>query len=384
MDPTIQNNPQPGVQQPTDLGTMGLDNAAFTEALAEVLPLLRAAGESLIVTNKDGDKESGTVTTEELPEIDEADLKSLSADLAELEELIALLTLENEEKQAEEIKSRIEAKVKDLENKHAETLDKIKKTVELAVQQAKEAERNKIFGWVMTALSLVAAAISIVVTAGAATPLAVAACTLACVGAAVGLTTQILEETDTIKDLIEDKAKEMAKDPANHMTFAQAKAKIQKDYQIAMIVVQCTLALASISCGIAGMLKGASAAAQGAKAAADAASNTSKWAAFMAKLTAICKIAQPITQVLSLTGGAISTKFAFDALELMKESAEEEAQLQELKAMLDKIKEAIEEEQGAMQLLLEQIQDLFGTIAALLMDPIENGNDILEKTREMC
>lgn len=382
MDSINVNGQQPAVQDQlfeTVLGDAGFDPQVLAK---EIVPLLQAAG-ALIVTDgvKGGD---GEINSKELiPEIDPAEVNDLAADMAKLEELIALLTLENDEEQAKAIQARIQQKIDDLEAKHAETLKKIQEAVDKAVEQAKAAERNKILGWIMTSLAVLAAGISIAMTAGAAAPSAVmiAACVLSCTGSAIGLTTQILEETGTMDKIIEHYAEAYAKE--HDVSLAEAKQEMQKRAQIVMMVIQGALALASLGCGIASMVSAAKTAAQAAtevgKSVSEAGGQASK---FSAKTMLLLRWSQMSTQGLSLTGGVTQNILQYLDTKLAKQAADEEAQLAELKALLDAIKDGIEQDQDRLEQLLEQIQSMLGVLTAIFTEPIETANDIMNQFKQ--
>ena len=382
MDNMNVNGQQTGLQDQLFETVLGQGNFDPSVLAKELVPLLQAAGALVVTDGANGG--DGEINSKELiPEIDPSEVNDLAADMAKLEELIALLTLENDEEQAKAIQARIQQKIDDLEAKHAETLKKIQEAVDKAVEQAKAAERNKILGWIMTSLALVAAGVSIVMTAGAAAPSAVmiAACVLSCTGSAIGLTTQILEEAGTMDKIIEHYAEEYAKE--HDVTLAEAKQVMQQRAQITMMVIQGALALASLGCGIASMVSAAKSAAQAAtevgKSATQATGQASK---FSAKTMLLLRWAQMSTQGLSLAGGVTQNIFQYLDAKLAKQAADEEAQLAELKALLDAIKDGIEQDQDRLTQLLEQIQSMLGVLTAIFTEPIETANDIMNNFKQ--
>ena len=368
-------NSQPNVTNQffdTILDQSGFDPEVFSK---EIVPLLQAFV-NLDVTELPG--ADGEITSRELiPEIDPSEVQDIARDMAELEGLIALLTLENEEEQAKAIKARIQAKIEDMEAKHKETLNKIQEAVDKAVEQAKAAERNKIFGWVMTALSVIAAAVSVVVTLGSATPLAIAACSLAVAGAAIGLTTQILNETGTMEKILNHFAEKYADE--HNVPLSEAKREMQKRSQIVMMCIQGALALGSLACGIANMVSAAKAAADvGIEAGKMASQVSNQLIKLSDKAALIMKYTQMTTQILSLGGGIAQNVMQYLDLNLMKEAAEEEAELAELKAFLEIIKAGIEDNQEALQDLLTKIQDLLGVVTAIFAGQLDNFDDFMK------
>lgn len=360
---TITPTTTPPVQTGVPVeGTEGAGVIDVSQEVKENAPILR--GNTIEVTFADG-----SAFELELPELD--DLVALMGDLADLEKLIAELTLDNELEQLKASKSRIETKLKELEKKHSETLDKIKDAMEVAQKQAEEAKKNKIFGWIMTALSVIATVITCVATFGAASPLAVAACALTVTACALSLTNQILTETDALKDFFEDKAEEYQK-AHPEVSKKEALAKVQGDYQLAMTIVSAVIGLASLGCGIASLATNtASAAAKAAELGTKIADTANK------SLQLGCKIASTCMSIIQTAGGVASCVMNWELLFLQKESAEEQAEIAELQALLEQIQAAIDEEQAAMEELLSKIQSLMGVISDLLAAGTEASEQIL-------
>ncbi len=360
ITPTTPQTTTTGVPVESAEGAGVIDVSQETK---EAAPLMR--GDSVEVTNTEG----GAFELE-LPVLDA--LSALQSELVDLEKLLAELTLDNELHQLEASKERIEVQLKELEAKHEETLKKIDEAVEISKKQAEEAKKNKILGWVMTALSVIATVITCVVTFGAATPLAVAGCALAIASCALSLTNQILTETGALDDFFEEKAEEYRKDHPE-VSKKEAMAKVQGDYQLAMTICTAVLGLASLGCGIASLAtSGASAAAKAAELgtkAADIANSGMKMGA---------KIAQLCLTLVQTAGGITSCVMNWELLFLQKESAEEQAAVQELQALLEMIQAAIDEEQAAMEELLAKIQSLMGVITELLSAGTEASQEILE------
>lgn len=360
ITPTTTPPVQTGVPVESTEGAGVID---VSQEVKENAPILR--GNTVEVTFADG-----SAFELELPELDE--LAALMGDLADLEKLIAELTLDNELEQLQASKTRIETKLKELEAKHAETLDKIKEAVEVSQKLADEAKKNKIFGWIMTALSVIATIVTCVSTFGAASPLAIAACTLAVTSCALSLTNQILAETDVLKDFFEEQAEEYKK---NHpeVSKKEAMAKVQGDYQLAMTIVSAVIGLASLGCGIASLATNtASAAAKAAELGTKAAETANQGLKFG------CKVAQLCMNTIQTAGGIASCVMNWELLFLQKESSEEQAAIAELQALLEMIQAAIDEEQAAMEELLSKIQALMGVISDLLSAGTEASEQILD------
>lgn len=354
----VQTPPQtPGsVQQPTELQVLAGQTVTVIHGLSELLK----------------DKDFQNAVHDIIPEIDPAELSALSTEMADLEALVALLTLENDEEQAKEISARIDAKVKEMETNHEKTLKKVQESIDKAVEQQKLQDKNKILGWIMMGLAILAAAISIAATAvTGGGSLAIVGCVLAGVSALFSMTNQILDATGVIEKSINERAEKYAKE--HGCSLSKAKQKLMKDYQIGMMVAQCVLAIASISCGITSMV-------QAAKAAADV---VEKAMTTTAKLLTGLRVAQMLSGAASLGTGITSSVNQWKMLFLNKDSADSQAAIKELKALLEKIQNEIDEEQEKLENILMQIRDILGVVLAIFTEPLETADQILDNTQPM-
>lgn len=345
------------------------ETTSIQQIATEVAPLLRDALKVLA-----GDGQGDASIRDLIPEIDEAELADLAADMAELEALIALLTLENEEEQAKAIQARIEAKLKEMSAHHDKILAKIQETINKAVEQAKAQDRNGVLGWIFMALSIVAAVISVAVTAGAAAPgaFAIIGCAIGCTSAALTVVTTALEKSGKLQELLEEDARELA--DKEGIPYKKALEQVNKKYQLAMIITQSLLGVAALTCSIGSFVTAAKAGADGAKTGlevgAELAKNAlPKWVAWI----------QLGTSILGVGGGVTTTTLAFIDLYKEKALAEAEAELAELQKYLEKLKEAIALEQDALEELLQKIQSSLSTLAEILLEPLESVENILNE-----
>lgn len=303
-----------------------------------------------------------------VPEIDDAELEDLSTDMAELEQLMALLTLESDEEQAKVIATRIDAKVKEMETHHEKVLQKVQSAIDEAVRQQEIQEKNKILGWIMTALAVFAAVVAIAATAiTGGGSLAIVGCCIAGVSALFSLTNQVLDATGVIEKSINSRAEKLAEKKG--ISFDAAKKQLMKEYQVGMLVAQCVLALASICFSVASL-------ATAGKAAADIGETA-------AKVLKGVRGLQVCLQIASLATSGVSTANAWKLLFVTKEEAKLQAELQELKAILEKIQAAIDEEQEALKIVCDQMSDALASVLKVFEADFEGINAIMDNTQMM-
>jgi len=324
-------------------------------AAKDVASLL--GGQSLNVTGTAG-LTLGAKIEIGVPELDEAELESLDSVNEDLAQLIALLTLENDEVQAEQVQKRIKSLVDKIQAKHDEVSRKLDESINKAVEQAKSNKRNKILGWLMTALTVIAAVIATVATCGAglggaALAVGVVGCVCAGLGAAMSLTMSILNETGGMEKIRTHFAHQYMKDDPS-LTESEAKALFDKRFGIGMAIAQGILALGSLGTGIA------SAAIGGGK-----------------TLHAALRIAQIAVTTANTIVGGVSAGFQWSSLFLNKEAAELQAELKELQAVIDKLNALLETEQDALVKLLQEMQSCLSVITELVEADSQIQEDIL-------
>lgn len=147
-------------------------------------------------------KETGTPTgATGVPSLDDpGDLKAIQANL---EALLAYLKLENDEKQSELAKGRIETQKSKLEKTHNERKEKLAESLKEMDKAAKSSLLTKIFGWVMAALAVAFAVASCVATGGAAVGAIVGA--VMAVGFCIGNEFGAMEKlTEAVADMLKE------------------------------------------------------------------------------------------------------------------------------------------------------------------------------------
>ena len=119
--------------------------------------------------NKDTSRTSGATSTPSLDNPDDSTTKE-----ANLEKLISYLQLDNEERQTEMAKARIDMQKAGLDTEHDDRM----RQIDDSIKKMKDAERaskiSRVFGWIGAVLAVAAAAVLTVVTGGLAAGFAIA------------------------------------------------------------------------------------------------------------------------------------------------------------------------------------------------------------------
>lgn len=390
MSLSVNNNPQ--TVDPNLVGA-AMDRLAagqseiearVADRVSQIAALL--SGRSVNVDGTVGTKSNvGDKRVLEIPDLDEADFM----DEAALVSLVAYLRTSSLLQQARTAQAVIKNQLAKAEGEKELTLKKINEAVDKAVEQTKKEKRNKILGWFLCALAVVAAVVTTVATAGAASPgaFAIVACVASCVGAAMSLTTNILDATSATEKAIRDKAERYMKDDPN-LSETEAKNRAQKNWAIAWGVASAVVAVTGLVGGIGSAVNAfktakavkealnilktckdvESAVYQTALATVQAAKNT---------VSVAMQITQYILQGLSFIGNGISQGFGIELLLLSRDAAKASAKAKMLQAMLEMINKRIEDLEELLQSLMQQLSDLFNVIFDILDAGNRNSNEIL-------
>jgi hypothetical protein len=263
---------------------------------------------------------------------------------ANLERLIAFLQLDNDERQAELAQQRIETLKKTLESEHKDRSQKIQKSLDDMDKAAASQKRNRIFGWLMTALAVVAAVVACVATGGLATG--------AVVAAGIALTCQVLNETGVMDKLTEKLAEGLEK-----LGLSKEAAKL-----VAQIAVTVAIIAACVASGCIGNVAGN--VAQSVKAVTDV-------------LQPILKVATGVMGGVSLLSGTVGAVQNY-------QSSMSQADVTETEKYMAMIRKALEESQDELQKILDAIQSLIGQLADLLSSSSETSEEIVSQIGQMA
>ena len=174
----------------------GNDAAKMKEVTSKAMEVL--AGANLKVSKSDTagtdgvaeKKTNGATSTPVLDNPDDAKAKE-----ADLTKLISYLQLDNEERQTEMAKARIDMQKAGLDTEHDDRM----RQIDDSIKKMKDAERaskiSRIFGWIGAVLAVAAAAVLTVVTGGLAAGFAIA-------GAALAVTALTLNETGAMEKMV--------------------------------------------------------------------------------------------------------------------------------------------------------------------------------------
>jgi len=263
---------------------------------------------------------------------------------ANLERLIAFLQLDNDERQAQMAQQRIETLKSTLKNEHEGRAQKIQKSLDDMDKAAASAKRNRIFGWLMTALAVVAAAVACVATGGLATG--------AVVAAGLALTCQVLNETGVMEKL------------TKAMAEGLEKAGLSKE--AAQIVAQVAITVAIVAASIvAGNIGGAAGSAA-------------------ASVKAVTDVLRPILSIATGTLGGVSLVSGGVGAYQNFRSGLSQADVTETEKYLAIIRQKLEESQEELQQILDSIQTFIGQLADLLSSASDTGNEIAQQIGQMA
>ena len=345
----------------------GADSTQLKEVVGKAMEVL--AGANVKVTRGDdtsvaGVGEKKTTGATNVPALDNpADIKQVEANLAKL---IAFLQLDNEERQTQMAKDRIELQKSNLDVEHKERMNEIDDSIKKMKDAEKARTVSRIFGWIGAVLAVAAAIALTIVTGGVAAGFAIA-------GAAIAVSSLILNETgamDKITEAIVDKL--MESDPNMSRSDAQMKASL---------IVNLSIMALSLACSIGGMAAGisaaGSAAANTAKTAVDAA-HTAKTSVEVAKtIQNGIAIANTGMAVASLGAGAANTYFTH-------RSENAKADVTELEKFITMLQQRLDESQEELQILLQQIESGIGKIAELIASATDTSDEIARNLGQMA
>lgn len=331
------------------------DSTVIQKSAEIVAPLLRDG--SLNVAPAKG--EHGDLFRDnEIPELDKANGGSPE----DVERLLKYLILEEDEEQVKAGEKRLRAMLNKMDTEQQAVLRKVNESVKELKKQEDAQKKSGIFGWILTALSVIAAAITVVMTAGAATPLAIAGCALTCAATALTLTNQILTATGVKEKHCEKLAKEMmAKDPK--LSWNDALEKANKKWDMGWGIAQGILAVAALGVSIANLIKGSAQLAKLAEKLAEQGKQLGKLGSkAVQQALNIAQTSVGLTQAgVSIGPAVIAVKLA----KLIKEQAKTAAEMAQIKALIEKTKQLITEEQDKLVQLLARIQDVFAFLSHL-------------------
>jgi len=335
----------------------GEDSTQLKEVVGKAMEVL--AGANVKVTRGDdatvtGVGEKKTTGATNVPALDNpADVKQVEANLMKL---VAFLQLDNEERQTQMAKDRIELQKSNLDVEHKERMKDIDDSIKKMKDAEKAAKVSRIFGWIGAVLAVAAAVALTLVTGGVAAGFAIA-------GAVIAVSSLVLNETgamDKITEAIVDKL--MEANPNMSRSDAMLKASL---------IVNLTIMGLSIGCSVGGMVSGIASAANGVL-------KLSKTAIDVAKTVQnAVTITSTGVAVGALAAGGANTYFTH-------RSENAKADVTELEKFITMLQQRLDESQEELQILLQQIESGIGKIAELISSATDTSDEIAQKLGQMA
>lgn len=353
------------------------DATKTKEVISKALEVL--AGSNLTVsrgtdTSATGNVEKKTTGATNVPVLDNpADPKQIEADLSKL---IMYLQLDNEERQTEMAKERIDLNKSGLDTEHKDRMKHIDETVKKMKDAEKAAKISRLFGWIGAVLAVVAAAVLTIATGGMAAGFAIA-------GAAIAVTALTLSETGAMDKIINALADHLQE------TYGMSK----NDAMLAAsLIVNLSIMAAQLGCSIGGMVAGfsaaASAAANATAAATKAAGDATKTAGEVSKLSAnIVQLAKNMQSGVTIANTAVGAgALASNGVStyMTHRSEDAKADTTELEKFMTMLQQRLEESQEELQIILQQIQAGIGKIAELISSATDTSDQIARNIGAMA
>ena len=353
------------------------DATKTKEVVSKALEVL--AGSNLTVsrgtdTSATGNVEKKTTGGTNVPVLDNpADPKQIEADLSKL---IMYLQLDNEERQTEMAKERIDLNKSGLDTEHKDRMKHIDETVKKMKDAEKAAKISRIFGWIGAVLAVVAAAVLTIATGGLAAGFAIA-------GAAIAVTALTLSETGAMDKIVNALA--------DHL---QEKYGMSKNDAMlaASLIVNLSIMAAQLGCSVGGMVAGfsaaASAAANAAATATKAAGDAAKTAGEVSKLSAnIVQLAKNMQSGVTIANTAVGAgALASNGVStyMTHRSEDAKADTTELEKFMTMLQQRLEESQEELQIILQQIEAGVGKIAELITSATDTSDQIARNIGAMA
>ena len=302
-----------------------------------------------------------------------ADPKQIEADLSKL---IMYLQLDNEERQTEMAKERIDLNKAGLDTEHKDRMKHIDETVKKMKDAEKAAKISRIFGWIGAVLAVVAAAVLTIATGGLAAGFAIA-------GAAIAVTALTLSETGAMDKIINALADHLQE------TYGMSK----NDAMLAAsLIVNLSIMAAQLGCSVGGMVAGFSAAASAAanatatatKAAGDAAKTGGEVSKLSANIVQLAKNMQSGVTIANTAVGAGALASNGVSTYMTHRSEDAKADTTEREKFMTMLQQRLEESQEELQIILQQIQAGIGKIAELITSATDTSDQIARNIGAMA
>ena len=273
----------------------------------------------------------------------------------DLARLISYLILEDSETQMKETGRRMQLMTDKMIANQKDLECKIGDAVKEAAEQSKQERKRKILGYILTAVSVVAAVTSAVVTFGAAAPGAfmLVSTVASLVGAAASLTTTLMDAFGGTDAILKSLAKSYQEDDKS-LSDGDALRKASDNWSTGWMIANAIVSVVAIGSSIANLVKGVGAGAQ-------CASRALKW--FQTGLT-----------VAGQAGGGVQAYLSFRSAFNTRDAEFDKAALDELMKFLDSLRQKIEEDRLLLEDIIARLQ---GTVTAIV-DVATAGEDNMQ------
>ncbi len=357
----ININANQSAQMPKSLESFQQLSGANSEKVKEILgkTLEVLAGANVKVTRQDstgadGVAEKKTTGATSTPALDNPD--DAKAREANLEKLIAYLQLDNEERQSEMARERIETNKVTFAQEHEKRTEKINKSIADMDKAEKSRKASKIFGWLMAAIAVIVAVVACVATGG----LAVGPV----VGALVAVGLQIASEVGAMDKLNEELT-----------NFLVDKLGMSKSAAQIVAAIAITVAIIALSVG-SGMAASKVAASTGLQAALSHTFSAGVQAAAEVA-TKVASAVSRVVQVGSITAGTVAAYTGYKA-------GMSTADAKETEQFIAALKQRMEESQEELEAILQLIQNNISQVASLIDSATDTSNEIARNIGAMA
>lgn len=343
----------------------GDDAAEFKQVASKAMEVL--AGANLRVSNSDtpgvtGAAEKKTTGGTNVPALDDpGDPQQVASNL---EKLVSYLQLDNEERQTQMAKDRIEMQQDKLDAQHDERMDQIAESIQKMKDAETASKWSRAFSWIGAIVAVVAAVALTVVTGGVGT-----AAAFAIAGAVLSVTSLVLNETgamDSITDALASSMKE---------TFNMSKSDSKL---AASLICNLTILLLSLGCGIGSMVSSVSSV-------ASTAANVASTAAKVSRISeATAKTVQTVMTAATTGVGAASLATSGIGTFYQKRSEESKADTTEMEKFIKQLQQRLDECEEELQQLLSQLQSGISTIGQMVGSATDTSDEIARNLGAMA
>ena len=341
----------------------GENSTELKEVVGKAMEVL--AGANLNVTRADstgatGAAERKTTGGTNVPALDDpGDSQQVAANL---EKLVSYIQLDNQERQTEMAKERIDLQKDTLDAEHEDRMEQINDSIQKMKDAEKASAWSRAFSWIGAIVSVIAAVALTLVTGGLAAGFAIA-------GAAIAVTSLTLSETGAMDKITNALA--------DHMKSAHGMSK--SDAKLAAsLICNLTVCALSLGCGIGSAVSGAASVASTAANVADTVQKVAKISESTAKtIQTVMTVTNTGVGAVSLTTSGVSTYYT-------KRSEDAKADTTELEKFITQLQQRLDESEEELQQILQQLQSGISEIAQMVGSATDTSDEIARNLGAMA